>query len=278
MVEDFGSHNAPKCKVCDTNRDRRYAFFIRCEDGVEHGPVGTGCVFRHVLGESSGKKFSVKLQKITEDQGHLAEHARMIKESKDYVAYLERIGVGWIMDGVEYRRLKLTGAQFRELAVRRSGCLPIPKNLLAALLKHQVLSASPEIPKPAPRKLAAPAPAVEPPAPLPKVPTSPVVPAPSKMAGIRRDVVAQPLKAGKSTKKPKAQKPVNVPREVSKPELVTAVCRLLNDAGRSDVRVALMQKPMDWLAKSMPGECTHFSVHGGFPRGFIKDLAARLRT
>lgn len=157
-VEDYGAHGGPHCQVCDTRRDRRFAFYLRCQDGEVRGPIGTSCVFQHVLGEAEGRKLGRSLHRIMLDAAYLQGQLARLREAGNYYAYIEGLGLAWIFDHAEYRRVTLTPGEYRTVGACRSQTRPFPKALLEKLQRHQLRESEPLQVPPRPAQLPAPPP------------------------------------------------------------------------------------------------------------------------
>lgn len=136
FVEDYGDTNAPRCQVCDTPRDRRFVFHVLCTDGVERGPVGSSCIFTHVLGEEQGRRFGRRIYIVAGEAAHLANQQNLLNASRSYVEYVEKQGLGWIYDNPNLSRADLKGTEYSQLHKCKSAGLPIPLKLFQRLRKY----------------------------------------------------------------------------------------------------------------------------------------------
>lgn len=140
--EDHGRDSESECLVCDKIRDRRYIFFVKCDDGVERGPIGSGCIFEHVLSRQEAKQIGAKLFRGIDRFIHEEQQQQKLTEMGSYYEYLKSQQLEWSIDATELRRTKLSDAEFKTLYECRTEEKPIPLTIYKKLKAHTPLSES----------------------------------------------------------------------------------------------------------------------------------------
>ncbi|MFK7602063.1 hypothetical protein ACI3L1_07600 [Deinococcus sp. SM5_A1] len=112
--EDYGAHAGVDCRVCATQRDRRFGLFVLCSQGITHGPIGSRCLFEHVFG-NRGRELARRLDEIAKDSVHNAEHAKRFAQAGHCVTYLEELGLQWCLQNSSLQRAGLSTFRIREV-------------------------------------------------------------------------------------------------------------------------------------------------------------------
>ncbi|MBB5235565.1 hypothetical protein [Deinococcus budaensis] len=153
-VVDAGEPTAALgCVVCGIGSRRQYAFHVRCADGSVQGPVGSSCIFEHVLGVERARGYGNSLRGLLRDLPHYRQHSAWLDDGQlDYDAYLRRAALGYLTDARLRARAQLTRTQQQALDRLRAAGQPLSPTLYATLLQRgqDLALRSPQPPPPAP--------------------------------------------------------------------------------------------------------------------------------
>lgn len=139
--EDHGSHAGVDCRVCATQRDRRFALFVLCSQGTNHGPIGSQCLFEHVFG-ARGRELARRLDEIAKDAVHSIEHAKRFAVSGHRVTYLEGLGLQWCLQNSLLQRAGLSAFRIREVLAWHKDNTHLPRGLYRILDEARPLVAA----------------------------------------------------------------------------------------------------------------------------------------
>ncbi|MDL2343875.1 hypothetical protein QOL99_06900 [Deinococcus sp. MIMF12] len=150
------------CVVCGVGSRRQYAFYVRCADGSVQGPVGSSCIFEHVLDVHKARGYGNSLRGLLRDLPYYRQHRSWLEDSQlDYDAYLRRAALAYLTDARLRTQAQLTRAQQLALERSRAAGQPLPPPLYATLLQRgqDLDRRSPPAPPPAPTEPDLPLPA-----------------------------------------------------------------------------------------------------------------------
>ncbi|MDL2343449.1 hypothetical protein QOL99_04700 [Deinococcus sp. MIMF12] len=129
--------HALDCIVCGVGSRRQYAFYVRCADGSVQGPVGSSCIFEHVLGVHKARGYGNSLRALVRDLPHYRQHRSWLEDAHlDYDAYLRRAALAYLTDAGRRAQAQLTRTQQQALDRLRAAGQPLPPTLYAALLQR----------------------------------------------------------------------------------------------------------------------------------------------
>lgn len=127
----------PGCIVCELRKKRHYQFYVQCEDGQWRGPVGSSCVFKHVLGieraQAWGRALHTLVRRVMEPPVGQADLAVHEDEEFDYDGYLRRLSLPYLLDSEVLRRASLTQNQLSHFEQCRDTGRPLPVALYTVL-------------------------------------------------------------------------------------------------------------------------------------------------
>lgn len=151
-VADAGRPTATLgCMVCGVGSRRQYGFFVECTDGVTRGPIGSACIFEHVLGAQRAKGYGVGLRGLVKDLPHYRLHREWLDAAPlDYDAYLRRAALTYLTDARLREQARLTRAQLNALEHSRSLEQPLSPDLYAVLFQRGQGLVVPSLPPPVP--------------------------------------------------------------------------------------------------------------------------------
>lgn len=132
--EDHRDDRQIDCRVCETVRDRRFALYVTCTDGEVRGPIGSSCLFVHVLSRSESQDIARRLEQIARDTVHMEDHARLQEVHRSHPLYLRALDLEWCMNADALERAGLHAATRARLAQwHRTPLAPLPRTLYEAL-------------------------------------------------------------------------------------------------------------------------------------------------
>lgn len=158
--DDLGETDAGAlCRICNEPRGRRYLFSIRTLNAGTIGPLGSRCIFLHVLGEANNTLYGGKLLKAGQDAAFRQRHERLLQAcGGTFEAYFQRLDLAWYFDRDLHRLARLPEHITREVGRRRQVGIPLDRKTFEALR-----SAAPKIEGDAPQhRVARPVPLPEP--------------------------------------------------------------------------------------------------------------------
>ncbi|WP_045234515.1 hypothetical protein, partial [Deinococcus pimensis] len=107
-----------RCQACPHHPALRFEFLVTDLTGRTHGPVGSTCLFRHVLGddaETTGQELKTHVGAATDhpdatpEERHRHAHEARLEDEGHFRGYLKALGLGWILDELRARRRVLLG-------------------------------------------------------------------------------------------------------------------------------------------------------------------------
>lgn len=126
---------ALRCVVCQVRTARQYGFFVRGEDGEVRGPIGSSCLFRHVLGRERARAYGARLNTLLRTFDEPGPDLGIQEDEwLDYVAYLRRLCLPYLLDEQLRREARLTVREVQDFQRAMDGGQPLSPTLYRALL------------------------------------------------------------------------------------------------------------------------------------------------
>ncbi len=123
------------CVVCQVRTARQYGFFVRGEDGEVRGPIGSSCLFRHVLGLERARAYGARLNTLLRTFDEPGPDLGIQEDEwLDYVAYLRRLCLPYLLDEQLRREARLTIREVLDFQRAMDAGQPLPPTLYRALL------------------------------------------------------------------------------------------------------------------------------------------------
>lgn len=132
------------CQVCPSHPQLRFEFVVTDVNGKEHGPIGSTCVFKSVLGveeaqrvgqslETQARRAAEAARRSPEDR-HREEHLGLLEGAGNFREYLRGLGFSWVLtDLATHNRMRLGEPLFRRLEALLGGRVPLERGDFLAL-------------------------------------------------------------------------------------------------------------------------------------------------
>lgn len=106
-------------------------------DKQVRGPIGSACIFRHVLDAQRAQGYGVRLGGLIKDLPYYRQHRQWLQDAQlDYDTYLRRASLAYLTDARLRTQAQLTRTQEQALTQCRAAGHPLAPEMYAALLQR----------------------------------------------------------------------------------------------------------------------------------------------